>query len=54
VVDPLGAGPGAVLHVVIGTQVQDMRRMGRLGRGGGRPAIPSRGEQSGAPREGSA
>lgn len=45
VVDPVSAAPGTVLHVVTGTQAQNMRRMGRLGRGGGRPAIPSRGEQ---------
>ena len=35
VLDPAGAGPGAALHVVTGTQAQNMQRMGRRGRGGG-------------------
>ena len=45
VLDPAGAGPGAALHVMTGTPAQNMPRMGRLGRGGGRPPNPLRGEQ---------
>jgi hypothetical protein len=44
VIDPVTAPAGALLHVVTGSQAQNMQRMGRLGRGGGRPAIPVRGE----------
>lgn len=43
VVDPAAAAPGTQLHVVTGTQAQNMQRMGRRGRGGGRAAIPGRG-----------
>jgi hypothetical protein len=45
VVDPAQAVAGAAVHVVTGTQAQNMQRMGRRGRGGGRAAIPVRGEQ---------
>jgi hypothetical protein len=45
VVDPATAAPGTAFHVVTGTQAQNMQRMVRRGRGGGRPPIPLRGEQ---------
>jgi hypothetical protein len=45
VVEPATARLGTALHVVSGTQAQNMQRMGWRGRGGGRRAIPSRGEQ---------
>ncbi len=45
VVDPATAGAGTASHVVTGTQAQNMQRMGRRGRGRGRPPIPMRGEQ---------
>jgi hypothetical protein len=44
VIDPATAPVGALLHVVSGSQAQNMQRMGRRGRGGGRPPIPGRGE----------
>ena len=44
VTDPAGAPAGVLLHVVTGSQAQNMQRMGRRGRGGGRRAIPGRGE----------
>lgn len=43
VVAPDAAGPGVRLHVVGGDQRQNMQRMARMGRGGGRPAIVARG-----------
>jgi hypothetical protein len=45
VLDPATTGIGMPLHVVTGTQAQNMRRMGRRGRGGGRSPIPVRGQQ---------
>jgi hypothetical protein len=44
VIDPATAPAGALLHVVTGSQAQNMQRMGRRGRGGVRRAIPGRGE----------
>jgi hypothetical protein len=44
VVDPVRVGPEAMLHVVSGSQGQNMARMGRLGRGGGRSVMVLRGE----------
>jgi hypothetical protein len=45
VVDPASAPVCARLHVVAGSQSQNMARMGRLGRGGGRALVPARGQQ---------
>ena len=44
VVDPASSPAGTRLHVVAGSQAQNMARMGRLGRGGGRARVPARGE----------
>jgi len=41
---------GTQLHVVAGSQAQNMQRMGRRCRGGGRPAFPRRGHALAARR----
>jgi hypothetical protein len=43
VVPPDAASPGVRLHVVGGDQRENMQRMARMGRGGGRPTIVARG-----------
>jgi len=47
VVDPATAGAGTALHVVTGTQAQNMQRMGRRGRGGGQTTDPDAGRVAG-------
>jgi hypothetical protein len=44
VIDPATAPAGTALHAVTGSQAQNMARMGRRGRGGGRAVIPVRGQ----------